>query len=375
MKKIVHIILGKANPARMNGVNKVVYELATHQADEGLEVEVWGLTADPVHNYPDRNFKSRLFRTFRNPFAMDEALKQAIQDEKASAIYHLHGGWIPVFSTVARFIEKSGALAVLTPHGAYNTIAMKKSAWRKKIYFNLFEKHVLRSVRYIHSIGKSEVEGLSTIYPNRKSMLIPYGFDLEMKVGHQPEVGKFVVSFCGRIDVYTKGLKELIEGFAKFHTYHPQTELWMIGDGSERGELEQLAVALGVKDAVIFFGSKFGDEKLDLLSKSHVYAAPSRNEGLPAAVIEAAAIGIPCMVTDATNTGDAIRDFNAGLVIPETSASAVYQGLMDLYRQLESRDNLEQMSSNGRKMVNSVYNWKNVLAQFNQMYQQVAATA
>jgi hypothetical protein len=42
--EIIHIVLGKANPDRMNGVNKVVYQLATKQVEFGENVAVWGLS-------------------------------------------------------------------------------------------------------------------------------------------------------------------------------------------------------------------------------------------------------------------------------------------------------------------------------------------
>ena len=54
--EIIHIILGKANPERMNGVNKVVHEMASNQTQRGYEVMVWGITTNPVHDYPERGF-------------------------------------------------------------------------------------------------------------------------------------------------------------------------------------------------------------------------------------------------------------------------------------------------------------------------------
>jgi len=45
--RVIHVVLGKANPDRMNGVNQVVHHLATEQVERGDEVEVWGITADP----------------------------------------------------------------------------------------------------------------------------------------------------------------------------------------------------------------------------------------------------------------------------------------------------------------------------------------
>lgn len=373
-KKIVHIILGKANPQRMNGVNKVVYELATNQANNHIDVEVWGMAKDTEHNYPERNFKTRLFQAYRNPFKVDVNMIAAMKEEK-NTVFHFHGGFIPVFSALAKRMRSLNIPFVLTPHGAYNTIAMEKSKLRKKLYFSLFEKHVVNNAAYIHSIGKSEVEGLSLIYPNTKSILIPYGFDTNIDMPYHPSASKFVVGFCGRIDVYTKGLNELIEGFAMFRRNVSIAELWMIGDGEERSALEQLAKEKSVEDSVVFYGSKYGYEKIELLSKCHVYAAPSRNEGLPAAVLEAAAIGIPCMVTEATNTGDSIREFDAGAVIAPTSAHSVYDGLVLLHHRMKEEKSREQLSENSRKMIYEVYNWKNVLTRFNALYQKVGLTS
>src|ERR1700678_2975143 len=103
--EIIHLILGKANPERMNGVNKVVHEMATNQVLLGYPVQVWGITAHPEHNYPARTFTTRLFQAYRNPFKIDPALKQAFLDYKGRIVVHFHGAFIPVFYSVSRFLE------------------------------------------------------------------------------------------------------------------------------------------------------------------------------------------------------------------------------------------------------------------------------
>jgi hypothetical protein len=80
-----------------------------------------------------------LFKASRFPFLIDSELKFAIKN-KSTAIFHLHGGWIPVFSSLAKYFKKNNIKFVLTPHGAYNEVAMKRSSFTKKIYFHLFEK-------------------------------------------------------------------------------------------------------------------------------------------------------------------------------------------------------------------------------------------
>jgi hypothetical protein len=58
--EIIHLVLGKANPQRMNGVNKVVFEMATKQADNGFAIQVWGIAKDTTHNYPNRSFITKI---------------------------------------------------------------------------------------------------------------------------------------------------------------------------------------------------------------------------------------------------------------------------------------------------------------------------
>lgn len=113
--EIIHLILGKANPNRMNGVNKVVYQLATKQAESGKNVSVWGITKDLTHNYGERNFETILFKAKKNPFLIGRNLKDSIRKKKGKATFHLHGGWIPTYSTISRFLSKNNIPFVITP--------------------------------------------------------------------------------------------------------------------------------------------------------------------------------------------------------------------------------------------------------------------
>ncbi|MCG8384731.1 MAG: hypothetical protein MJA30_04255, partial [Cytophagales bacterium] len=101
--KIIHIILGKANPDRMNGVNKVVNSLATAQAHLNYQAEVWGITHSLEKNYPGRNYTTRLFQAHKNKWRLDHKLIEAIQNVK-DAVFHIHGGFIPEFFHVARYL-------------------------------------------------------------------------------------------------------------------------------------------------------------------------------------------------------------------------------------------------------------------------------
>jgi len=367
--EIIHLILGKGNPQRMNGVNKVVHELATKQTLAGESVEVWGITANPVHNYPHREYFTRLYQSKKNPYVLAPELRAAIRGRIANTTFHLHGGFIPAMYAAAMCLKDNNIPFVFTPHGSYNTIAMQRSWFRKKIYFALFERRLLLAARAIHSLGKSEITGLQTVFQNNKSVLIPYGFEVAEQKQLLLDPSKFVIGFCGRLDIYTKGLKVLLEGFRIFNLRNPGSQLWIIGGGAGEGKLRKIASDLKLGDAVVFFGSKYGDEKNGLLQQCNMFAAPSRNEGLPTAVLEAAAMGIPCLVTEATNMGDYIKEYNAGVVIKYTHSVEISQGMQKIFEQVNEHYKAIELSNNAQKMISNTFNWDSIIGRFHQLYQ------
>jgi glycosyltransferase involved in cell wall biosynthesis len=373
--EIIHLVLGKANPERLNGVNKVVYELATHQAASGIPVQVWGITQNPEHDYPKRNFATRLFTASRNPFALNNKLKQAIASQSGKAIFHIHGGFVPRFYSAASWMQRNNVKFIFTPHGSYNTLAREKSSFQKRIYTLLFERKLLAAATAVHCIGKSEVAGLQQVMPGKPAMLLPYGFEASTEYATYHDLNQdFVVGFCGRIDIHTKGLDALVQGFAAFRKRNAKAQLWIIGDGNETAHLRQLVSNQGISDAVKFWGSRFGKDKMRLLSQITVFAYPSRNEGLPASVLEAASIGVPCLITEATNVGTAVSDYNAGEVIAQTDAVQIEQALDRLHTAV-CNGKLPALRYGARQMIRNTFSWERIIPEFQQIYQCAWKTA
>jgi glycosyltransferase involved in cell wall biosynthesis len=363
--EIIHVVLGKANPNRLNGVNKVVYNLATEQSKSQRKVTVWGITSNLVHDYPERNFKTVLFKAKRFPFFINSELKKAIQQNK-SAVFHLHGGWIPVFSSLVKYFIKHQIKYVVTSHGAYNKVAMERQKLLKKVYFFFFEKKLINHAFKVHSIGQSEEEGLRLISPFAKSFLLPYGFHSEKSVKYFSKSTTFVVGYMGRLDVYTKGLDLLIDAFCAFQKKHLDSKLWIIGDGKEKKYLENDVRQKQMKN-VHFWGGKFGEEKMDLMSKMHVFAHPSRNEGMPTAVLEAASLGTPSIVTHATNVAGFVAEYKAGIAIKNECVDDLVKGLETLYMAYQSQE--AYMYINGaKKMLEEVFSWNLLVEKYDELY-------
>ena len=368
--RIIHCILGKANPERMNGVNRVVFELATQQARAGLTVEVWGITKDISHNYPAREFTTRLYREYAGGLLIPPSMKKDIRHLNKETVFHLHGGFVPVYPSVVSVLRTAEIPYVITPHGAYNKIARKKNQMIKNIYFTLFERRILSGTQYVHCLGNSELQEVSLFLDPGKVKLIPYGVEIhENNINLQKNTSRELsFGFCGRIDIHTKGLDLLLNGFALFcRSSSSPSVLHIIGGGEELNNLRHMADASGISENIIFHGPKYGQEKTDLLLQCDVFCHPSRNEGLPASVLEACMLGIPCMISEETNLADYIRRSGCGYVLKENTAHEICK-VMIRCREEKRHHELTAKKEKSREMIAAEFSWKRIIPQFNTLY-------
>ncbi len=105
-----------------------------------------------------------------------------------------------------------------------------------------------------------------------------------------------------------KELPELINAFSIVKTRHPQAKLVLIGDGSERTRVENTMKELDLVQDVILLGRR--NDVSEWLQASDLYVSASSLEGLPVAVLEAMAAGLPVITT---GVGDLPQ-----VVLPET---------------------------------------------------------
>lgn len=129
-----------------------------------------------------------------------------------------------------------------------------------------------------------------------------------------------------------KGLDVLIRAFAALP--EPLRRGWRLilaGDGPERQSLEALALQHSLGDAVSFKG--FCSDPLTFMGRAAIFALPSRFEGMPNALLEAMAAGLPSVVSDASlGPLEMVRDGRQGLVVPSEDVAALAAALERLMR-------------------------------------------
>jgi len=150
---------------------------------------------------------------------------------------------------------------------------------------------------------------LQRAIPSSRPRLIANGIDVERFTPGEPAVARRtfglpqalrLVGTAGRLE-HVKAQDLLIEAFAALPS---DVGLAIAGDGSRRDELERLAAALGVRGRVHFLGHI---EDMPAFYRSlDVFCLPSRAEGLPLALLEAQACGVPAVATDVGGVGEVL---------------------------------------------------------------------
>lgn len=368
--KIIHLILGKARQERMNGVSKVAHELASTQARMGYEVEMWGLTGTPDEQLPPRAYELRLFMQ-KNQFSLDASIKKAILELKGQQVcFHIHGGFILPFYRIARRLHRLQIPYVFTPHGSYSPFAFQRSGWKKKAYFYGLEAGMVRRAKALQFSGESGYQSFDELLKIDHKVLIPNGQNMEDLILEEEKVLDHkdpIFSFCGRLINHYKGLDILMEAFGRYVQGGGKGQLWLIGDGPDKESLQAQASTFGVSDQVIFWGSKYGNEKLSLLQESDAFVHPSRSEGFPTAVLEAAGLGLPCMVSKATNVAGYIKQFNAGIGLPKNDVMHIVEALFYLEMRKEM-GTIEEMGNAARQMVKDEFSWENITSRLLKVY-------
>ncbi len=118
-----------------------------------------------------------------------------------------------------------------------------------------------------------------------------------------------------------KGHVYLIEAAGDVLASHPSARILVIGDGDLRPEMERLVQAAPFADAVRFLGNR--RDVARILTASDVFVLPSLWEGLPMALLEAMASGLPCIATAVSGTRQVIIPDVTGLLIPPRDPTAL----------------------------------------------------
>ena len=133
----------------------------------------------------------------------------------------------------------------------------------------------------------------------------------------------------GRL-VPAKGHQTLLEALLLLRAHTVTMQLVLIGGGPEMPRLQAFVQAHQLSDCVNFTQALSHDEALAHLRKADLFVLASFAEGIPVALMEAMALGIPCVSTFVAGIPELIRDGVDGLLVPPGNAQALAEALLVL---------------------------------------------
>ena len=130
-----------------------------------------------------------------------------------------------------------------------------------------------------------------------------------------------------------KGHRQLIRIWPEVLSRIPDAELWVIGDGDLRPDLEALSGNNGIRERIRFFGPVSDQEKESLLRSAACLAMPSRGEGFGLVYLEAMRLGRPCLVSTCDAGREVVQPPEAGLAADPDNPRELADALCSLLRE------------------------------------------
>jgi GalNAc-alpha-(1->4)-GalNAc-alpha-(1->3)-diNAcBac-PP-undecaprenol alpha-1,4-N-acetyl-D-galactosaminyltransferase len=234
-----------------------------------------------------------------------------------------------------------------------------RTLWRKlrvPIYCNLSDAVVVQT--------QAGLKQSARLFPGAKIYSISNPLPDLPRAPMMSERGAIIAS-AGRL-IPSKGFDLLIDAFARSSWREGQWRLRIHGEGPERPRLKAKIVELGLEGFVDLPG--FDTNVLDRLGEAAIFAFPSRSEGFPNALLEAAAMGCACVSTDC-NTGpqEILETGRLGLLVPvddrEALTSALNRLMADATLREEMNGNLQRFRKQYDKAVIAGH-WLDLACQF-----------
>lgn len=359
---------------RAGGIYHALHALSADLRRAGVMVEVfaghddaseedrgaWGDT--PVNVLPTRGPVSLAYQPDLLP-----TLRAAAPD-----LIHLHGLWTYPSVATLRWSSRGGP-RIISPHGMLDPWALRNSAWKKRVARSLFENSNLRGSACLHALCEPEREAIRSLGLEVPVAVIPNGVDPAIAEGpfrapawaSQVPKSARVLLFLGRIHP-KKGLIALLSAFAQTAAAAPEWHLVIAGWDQIGHEAQLMAQVemLGLVRRVHFVGPQFDAEQRATLAAADAFVLPSQSEGLPMAVLEAWAFGLPVLMTAECNLPEGAAADAALEVRP--NASSIAAGLRTLFSLSDGER--AAMGYNGRKLVLRRFNWAQIAADMNGIY-------
>jgi glycosyltransferase involved in cell wall biosynthesis len=180
---------------------------------------------------------------------------------------------------------------------------------------------------------------------------------------------RFSLLYCGHMSGrhQVKGLDLLLEAIPRILASHDVT-LSVIGTGDLVQQYKAACRELGLEKRVRFLGFIEHSKLPAYFRSAHLFALPSRREGMPLVVVEAMASALPVVATAIGGVPEVVTDGETGLLVPPNDPRALADAVIDL---LDDPGRMKSMGHKGRERVRAHFTWDKVAKATLKFYQEI----
>ena len=263
------------------------------------------------------------------------------------------------------FVSKAlGARVVYQVHGG----ELPRKFFANRPALTSFLRWTLGVPDLVVVLAQIELNAYKEFIPRQQVVALPNGIDCRPFSG-VPTVRSdpshpLQIVYVGRI-AREKGLYETLQGLRLAHELGVDARLVIGGSGAEEPRLRRYAQALGIANRVVFVGPVFGNDKVKLLSGADVMVLPSYSEGLPYALLESMAAGVPVIATPVGAIPDVVSHDIHGFLVPPRDGKAIAEAIAIL---AGDREKLSWMSRACRRRVRAAFSIERLAQEFSYHY-------
>ncbi len=277
-----------------------------------------------------------LFPTKNTSWRHSKKMKDYLRrNVKLYDLVWIHTLWVATTFHESKYAKKFNVPYIISPHGMIEPDAMKRKAFKKKLYWSLIEKRIFDNATAIHCI--TEEESLhSKQLSKTKTFVIQNG--IKKEPFYEKKYDKLdSICFIGRFhDI--KGLDLLLKAFAKINNL----KLIIAGSGEKSYEkyIYSLVQELQLGERVQFKGFVDSAEKKNIFLESAFIVVPSFSEVLSLVALESIMHSTPALLTRQCNFNE-IEAYNAGMIMEDNDPEIIKEYILKMFD-----SDIEKMSKN-----------------------------
>jgi len=353
-------------PPSITGGSIHVYNLSKNLVMRGHEVDVYTHFRENTKRFED--VEGIMVHTVPNSFLEFKLFRELIKED--FDILHTHAIWSHVPPSFFASKMKRRKI-IITPHNTWNFI---ERSWSYILYYHTLWKWIVKHASAVIALNPEEVKTLQKLkVKQEKIQIIPNAIDstkfrpinsdiIRQKYGLEGTI----ILFVGSSSLH-KGVHILFKSVTNILKSYSNLYLIFVGK-VHANDIINFVKEYKINNNVLFLGHISPDEMPYFYSSADIFVLPSFSEGMPTALLEAMACGLPSIGTNVGGIKEVIEDMKTGILVDPGNSDQ----LAEKIKLLLSDENLRRrLGENGRKKVLKNYTWEKVTDQIENLYKKV----